>query len=73
MVALKAPCLLTKGAEQDKNEELDIRELLNMCRERRMWGSLKIMYQEGRIAHVEVTQTLKGVPQAIIIALELQK
>ncbi len=40
-----------------------------MCREKRMWGSVRIVYQDGKIAFAEVTQTVKGAPTAIMVAL----
>lgn len=44
-----------------------------MCEEKRMWGSVRIIYQDGKIAYAEVTQTVKGAPQAVLVALQPQR
>lgn len=65
---------MTNGSEGGKKDaQMDIRELLDMCQEKRMWGSVRIIYQDGKIAYAEVTQTVKGTPQAIMVALPTQR
>ena len=55
-------CLLTNPAAQGKIEGTDVESLLKQCEERRLWGSVKFFYQDGRVVYAEVTQTLKGHP-----------
>ena len=51
---------MTNGASQGKIEGTEITELLQRCEENKLWGSVKLFYQDGKIVFAEVTQTLKG-------------